>query len=107
MSDLENFITVGAVSDIKCALEELEDAIETGDRVQLLAALQPMMIAAVEIACVGVRGTHENNRARTQWIARMRCAIDGDHDYLDSSYTLADTVNALADDELAEDEVAP
>jgi hypothetical protein len=51
-----------------------------------------------------LRDTKEFEHARCYWIAHITCSLDGDHQYLDRSATMQDSIDVLLE---ARDEDAP
>lgn len=61
-----------------------------------LAEIKEEMRELLDRALVALKGTSEEDRARSYWYAHMRCALDDDHGYLGGSMvTMQDSIDAL------------
>lgn len=76
------------------ARDAFED--EVTDASARLSEIKNEMLALLEEARCLIRGTHEEERAKSYWWAHIRCALDDDHMFLGGSMTtMQDTIDAL------------
>lgn len=85
------------MNDIRKLMEAI-NRIDEGydDRIEQLVDIYEQIKDLVYEAENLVRGTSEEDRARSYWVAQIKMALDNDHGYLGSgSHTLKDTIETL------------
>ena len=64
-----------------------------------LEAIKENIFMLLEASRGLLRGTSEQDRARSYWLAHIECALHSEHMYLGGSMvTMSDTIAALLDD---------
>lgn len=75
-------------------------------RIERLVEIKEEMLELLSECHQLTRGTSEEDRARSYWLAHIRCALDDEHQFLGGSViTMQDTINGLQEfDELHQDD---
>lgn len=78
----------------------MNEVAERIERIERLVEIKDQMKELIEESRQLLLGTDHEDRARSYWMAHIRCALDNDHMYLGGSMiTMQDTIDALEDEE--------